>query len=99
MPVQSAITSISQSADKLQLSGYAFGGAGRRIQRVDVSTDGGTTWQQAQLKPYKGKGSMNWSWTQWELTAPVAEASEICVKAVDCQYNQQVCGLTTLTSG
>ena len=35
----------------IEVSGYAFSGAGRRIVRVDVSADDGKTWCQAELLP------------------------------------------------
>jgi sulfite oxidase len=55
MPVTSAICSPSPGtvfpADttSIDLAGFAFAGGGRRIARVDVSTDGGNTWVTASL--------------------------------------------------
>ncbi len=51
MPVTSAITSsqyqCSNSSQTLKLEGYAYSGGGRAIVRVDVSMDGGKSWDQS----------------------------------------------------
>ena len=44
--------------------GYAFAGGGRRVVRVDVSADGGTSWQQADL----GADAGPWAWRLWNAT-------------------------------
>lgn len=76
--------------ESIVLAGYAFSGGGRGIVRVDVSTDDGHTWQQAQLTPHESKGSKAWSWQQWELAIPARKArGHFCVKAVDEAYNTQ----------
>jgi sulfite oxidase len=76
--------------ESIVLQGYAFSGGGRAIVRVDVSTDDGQTWQQAQLKAHESKGSKAWSWQQWELAIPARKArGHFCVKAVDEAYNSQ----------
>ena len=60
LPVQSVIcyppsgtrvklNQLKDQGNRLQLSGYAWSGGGRRIVRVDVSTDGGKTWANAHL--------------------------------------------------
>ena len=41
-------------AGPAQVTGYAFAGDGRGIARVDVSTDGGRTWQQARPRAQAG---------------------------------------------
>lgn len=57
--------SLGQS---IEIAGIAFAG-NRGIQRVEVSTDGGTTWQDATLKPALSKDSwVFWSW-QWRPSA------------------------------
>jgi sulfite oxidase len=76
--------------ESIVLQGYAFSGGGRGIIRVDVSTDDGRTWTQAQLKAHESKGSKAWSWQQWELAIPARKArGYFCVKAVDEAYNSQ----------
>lgn len=49
------------------IKGYAYSGAGRSIVRVDVSVDGGRTWQPAELQEGKEqKRGKAWAWTLWE---------------------------------
>ena len=38
-----------RSGQAVEVTGYAYSGAGRRIVRVDISADNGQTWQQADL--------------------------------------------------
>jgi sulfite oxidase len=42
--------------------GFALSGGGRKIERVEISTDGGQTWTAAALT----KQSSAWSWCFWE---------------------------------
>lgn len=60
--------SATVAAGALTISGYAFAGDDRRVTRVDVSLDEGSTWQQAELGP----GLSPWAWQPWRLTADVA---------------------------
>lgn len=106
LPIQSAITTpadgavVDRSAEEVTVKGYAWSGGGREVVRVDVSVDGGKTWQVAQLRssdrgqapepsPAPGRA---WAWKLWEVTAqlpPEAEELEIVCKAVDNSYNMQ----------
>ncbi|MCJ1431983.1 hypothetical protein MMC27_001339 [Xylographa pallens] len=95
-PVQSAITMIrelSGSNDreaKVVIEGYAISGGGRSIVRVDVSTDDGKTWDQAEIEHHAVAGSKDWSWKRWRYTAPKGSmGSMVVVKAVDEAYNCQ----------
>ena len=103
-PVTSAITSnpeLIQEAFKnnpdqkeIEIFGYAWSGGGRGIQRVEVSQNGGKTWQTAELvqgqeqNPYKA-----WAWTLWKAKISREEAIDgklnLCCKAVDMGYNTQ----------
>jgi len=49
MPVQSAITDLvyDPNADTIKVKGYAYAGGGNGIQRVEVSYDGGKTFEHA----------------------------------------------------
>lgn len=54
LPIQSAITdpaphSKVAAGGEINVHGYAWSGGGRGIVRVDVSADGGKTWQVASL--------------------------------------------------
>nr|XP_046198120.1 sulfite oxidase, mitochondrial isoform X1 [Oncorhynchus gorbuscha] len=106
LPIQSAITEpvegavVERSAEEVTVKGYAWSGGGREVVRVDVSLDGGRTWQVAQLQSSE-KGQVPapspppgraWAWKLWELTAPLPPAVqelEIVCKAVDNSYNMQ----------
>ncbi len=53
----------------IEVGGIAFAGF-RGIQKVEVSTDNGGTWQQADLQPALSKDSwVLWTW-QWKPTTP-----------------------------
>ncbi|RYO80688.1 hypothetical protein DL766_008815 [Monosporascus sp. MC13-8B] len=84
----------------VELEGYAYSGGGHGIQRVDVSLDGGKTWDQAKLLDDSKleKGSKAWCWKRWryEGTLPPATGTEpgekrttFVVKATDDAYNTQ----------
>ncbi|XP_029288391.1 sulfite oxidase, mitochondrial [Cottoperca gobio] len=106
LPIQSAITSpangavVDRSLEEVTVKGYAWSGGGREVVRVDVSLDGGKTWQVAQLRSSeKGQApepspppGRAWAWKLWEVTAPLpaeAQELEIVCKAVDNSYNMQ----------
>lgn len=64
-------------AEPVAIQGYAYSGGGRGIARVDVSLDGGKTWDQAELvndcPPGNNSsspchGNKNWTWTRWRYT-------------------------------
>ncbi|KAK5872270.1 hypothetical protein PBY51_012986 [Eleginops maclovinus] len=106
LPIQSAITVptdgavVDRSSEEVTVKGYAWSGGGREVVRVDVSLDGGKTWQVAQLRSSeKGQApepspppGRAWAWKLWEVTAPLpaeAQELEIVCKAVDNSYNMQ----------
>jgi sulfite oxidase len=68
------------AAGPAEVTGYAFAGGDRGIARVDVSTDGGCTWQQARLDPPAGP----WAWRHWRavITLPAGDR-EITARAWD----------------
>lgn len=67
MPVKSYITSIADADSiplaPLQLRGIAWAGE-QRIQRVEVSADGGRNWKDAQLSPQ----DLPFAWRLWNLS-------------------------------
>ncbi|XP_023689510.1 sulfite oxidase, mitochondrial [Paramormyrops kingsleyae] len=105
LPVQSAITwpaegaVLDHSLGEVTVKGYAWSGGGREIVRVDVSLDGGKTWQVAKLQGREGEAldlspppGRAWAWKLWELSAPLPSGTqelEIICKAVDSSYNVQ----------
>jgi sulfite oxidase len=74
------------SAGRLSVRGYAFAGDDRRIVRVDVSTDGGAGWQQAELLDEPSR----WAWRRWraDLDLPAGSA-EIVARAWDSAAGTQ----------
>ncbi|HEY0816126.1 MAG TPA: sulfite oxidase [Pseudonocardia sp.] len=63
-----------------RVCGYAFAGDDRGIARVDVSTNGGASWRQAELDTNLGP----WAWRFWhtELDLPRGD-TEVVVRAWD----------------
>lgn len=99
LPVVSAITDpaemdvIDGEDETVEVKGYAWSGGGRDIIRVEVSTDGGVTWQEAEMhkNPEKDDSSLNWAWTLWSAEVAVADADnmQIICRAVDSSFNCQ----------
>lgn len=89
LPVNSAICRPGDGsrvpAGTVTLEGYALS-AGREIQRVDLTADGGASWTQAQTLEPAGQ----WGWTLWraDLALPAGD-HEIAVRAVDAAANTQ----------
>jgi sulfite oxidase len=68
------------AAGDVEVLGYAFAGDNRRIVRVDVSSDGGRTWRQAELLEDLGP----WAWRHWRARVEVAAGpAEIVARAWD----------------
>ena len=60
--------------------GYAFAGDDRGVARVDLSTDGGRTWVQADVDPPVGV----WTWSYWHQVVDLAAGRhELVVRAWD----------------
>ncbi|EDO34529.1 predicted protein [Nematostella vectensis] len=98
LPVTSVIChpeegkTILREEEEVTISGYAWSGGGRGIVRVDVSLDGGKTWNTASLDGVKQPYGKAWAWSLWELTAPLpahGDRMEIICKAVDSSFNVQ----------
>ncbi len=68
------------TAGPAEVTGYAFAGDDRGIARVDVSTDGGRSWHQADL----GEDPGPWAWRQWRTVIDIpAGPTEIIARAWD----------------
>lgn len=100
MPITSAITNAKVDDQKIHVEGYAYSGGGRKITRVDVSTDNGDTWDQADLLDDEmlSSGRKTWTWNRWRLKSTFNVAgsgkqettcSIVVVKATDESYNSQ----------
>ncbi|XP_052747496.1 sulfite oxidase isoform X2 [Bicyclus anynana] len=75
----------------IQVKGYAYSGGGAKILRVDVSSDRGRTWREAQLQCDAAPPRTHYAWTLWTISMPVDGACqmEIWVKATDSNFNTQ----------
>ncbi|KAJ1400597.1 Riboflavin synthase-like beta-barrel [Sesbania bispinosa] len=76
------------------LRGYSYSGGGRKVTRVEVTMDGGETWQVCRLDhPEKpNKYGKYWCWCFWSLEVEVLDllgAKEIAVRAWDEALNTQ----------
>jgi sulfite dehydrogenase len=70
----------------VQIHGVAFGGT-RAIRRVDVSVDGGKSWNEAQLV---GPDLGAYAWRQFVYPVPLkAGAYTLVSRATDADGNQQ----------
>ena len=73
-------------AGPVEVTGYAFAGDDRGIARVDVSTDGGRRWRQADL----GETAGPWAWRHWRATIDLpAGETEIVARAWDTAASVQ----------
>jgi nitrate reductase (NAD(P)H) len=97
-PDHNETLSIAKNIDKdYECVGYAYTGGGRKITRVEVSTDGGIHWNLAALD-YKERPTeydMYWCWVWWTFKVKVADlvgCKEIMCRAWDeannCQPNE-----------
>jgi sulfite oxidase len=107
MPIQSAICNwhsgavhvVDRNADEneLDVRGYAWSGGGRNVIRVDVSIDGGKTWNTADMN-HGAEQEYNkaWAWTLWKTKVAIpsdlvqhgGDLTIVC-RAVDNAYNTQ----------
>ncbi|KAK4429700.1 Nitrate reductase [NADH] [Sesamum alatum] len=76
------------------LRGYSYSGGGKKVTRVEVTLDGGETWQVCSLDhPEKpNKYGKYWCWCFWSLEVEVLDllgAKEIAVRAWDETLNTQ----------
>ena len=68
------------TAGPVEVSGYAFAGGERHVERVDVQVDGGPRWVQAELLDDLGP----WAWRHWRITLDLAPGEhEIVARAWD----------------
>ena len=68
------------------VTGYAYAGGERAVARVDVSTDGGSTWTQADLGEDRG----GWVWRIWQTQVEIpAGDTEIIARAWDTSAASQ----------
>eukprot|EP00746_Dinoflagellata_sp_MGD_P108696 gnl/MRDRNA2_/MRDRNA2_46457_c0_seq1.p1 gnl/MRDRNA2_/MRDRNA2_46457_c0~~gnl/MRDRNA2_/MRDRNA2_46457_c0_seq1.p1 ORF type:complete len:553 (+),score=95.82 gnl/MRDRNA2_/MRDRNA2_46457_c0_seq1:86-1744(+) len=81
-------------AGPLRVTGYAHTGGGRPLSRVEVSGNGGQSWEQVRpLKQELNEAGQLWNWVRWEHVLrnfdPSAEDAQIVCRAWDCAGNTQ----------
>ncbi|KAG0197797.1 hypothetical protein BGX28_008704 [Mortierella sp. GBA30] len=80
------------SSKPVTIKGYAIAGGGRAVYRVEISTDGGNTWEpvdRMEQNPDRNSG-MYWAWALWEKTVPsIGNPTEIVARAYDASGNIQ----------
>lgn len=99
LPVTSAILTPSNETkvapgELVTLQGYAYSGGGNGIIRVDVSLDGGQTWNQTEIYNENDPISQqSFAWTLWsyeiEIPEDAIESVDICIRAIDSNCNTQ----------
>ncbi|KAF9160471.1 hypothetical protein DFQ26_005486 [Actinomortierella ambigua] len=97
MNVQCVICTPSEhctikGAGPVSVKGYAISGGGRGIYRVELSMDGGKTWEPVDKieQTPDPKSGMYWAWALWEKKVPRIRASdEIVARAYDSAGNTQ----------
>lgn len=63
----------------IAVEGYAIAGGGRRLERVELSPDGGASWLPATVRQ---DGNEPWSWRLWHASVELARGShELVVRA------------------
>jgi sulfite oxidase len=74
------------SQNRVEVKGYALAGGGRSVERVDLSSDGGQTWQVARLGDDRGP----WTWRFWQAEMELhAGQNEIVARGWDSATNTQ----------
>ncbi|MCA1666554.1 MAG: molybdopterin-dependent oxidoreductase, partial [Thermomicrobia bacterium] len=89
MPVKSVITSHAPNAQvakgPVTVSGKAWSGAGGGITKVEVSADGGKTWDEAKITQQAGQ----WSWYAFEYRWNAGATAMLTSRATDAKGNVQ----------
>lgn len=80
MPASGSQVSLGQNGGSIILAGYAYAGD-RGISKVEVSVDGGKTWQAAQLK--KPLASNTWALWAFEWQSPSQGEQFVYARATD----------------
>lgn len=72
-PPQNSLIGMKGATD-ITLKGVAWSGGGRKVERVDVSIDGGNTFTAAELyKPIEQRRNKHWAWTHFNKIIPLPD--------------------------
>jgi sulfite oxidase len=78
---EQALNAAICRASRTEVAGYALGGGGRPLERVEVSADGGRSWAAAALEEHSAEP---WSWRLWRAEVDLGSgAHELVVRAWD----------------
>lgn len=75
-PDHNETLSIAKNIDKeYEVAGYCYTGGGRKVSRVEISTDGGVNWELAELdfKEKPNDYGMYWCWVWYSFKLKVAD--------------------------
>lgn len=97
MPVNSVIvsprtgeTAKRDSDGRVACHGYALpSGDGGPVVRVEVSTDGGNTWTEAELEHHDGEGRWTWKFWKAKVAMVLGKPRSIISKATDASGQMQ----------
>lgn len=61
------------SVPEVTFRGYAYTGGGRMVTRVELTSDGGATWRQAEVHRFEKptEYGRHWCWVQWTAKLPI----------------------------
>ncbi len=104
-PAHSEWIDTQELSEPYVVRGYAYAGGGRRVTRVEVTMDGGKTWELAQIvypENVTRHDAFVYCWCHWSLSVPrwrLLGTEEIACRAVDAAMSMQPEGLTWNTHG
>ncbi len=99
-PAHGEVVQLAAGASTYAMRGYAYTGGGRKVTRVEVSFNGGDTWDLTTLKHLPdSEGGYNWCWCFWTFEADLSQLfaaanGDVRVRAWDSGSNTQADRLT-----
>ncbi|KAK4538577.1 hypothetical protein CDCA_CDCA18G4602 [Cyanidium caldarium] len=80
--------------ERYTVQGYAYSGGGRQVTRVEITFDGGHTWEMCEVRhPFAPNWAGRcWAWSKFRFEVDVLRlfcATEFAVRAWDCSNNTQ----------
>mmetsp|Transcript_44397 Transcript_44397/g.82920 ORF Transcript_44397/g.82920 Transcript_44397/m.82920 type:complete len:866 (-) Transcript_44397:2067-4664(-) len=68
------------------VQGYAHSGGGRRVTRVEVSLDGGSQWELANVTcAAPNRHAKFWCWSIWSFAVPISKLVKSASKSIKCR--------------
>mmetsp|Transcript_14041 Transcript_14041/g.34307 ORF Transcript_14041/g.34307 Transcript_14041/m.34307 type:complete len:869 (+) Transcript_14041:220-2826(+) len=85
-PGHGEVIPLDAASKPYTMQGYAYTGGGRKVTRVELSFDGGNTWDLTELHHMPDtEGGRNWCWCHWEYKAPISLLLSCTNKDVRCR--------------